>query len=708
MKKILLILLLLTISLASVSISYSLTIKQLTHNSYDDAGPQINDNGYVVWSGDDGSNYEIFLYDGMTTVQLTDNFYDDWDPQINGNGYVVWYGFDGTDWEIFLYNGMTIAQLTDDSYPDRDPQINDNGYVVWSGSDGSDYEIFLYNGMTIAQLTNKSYSDSFPQINDNGYVVWYGFDNTDSESEIFLYNGMTIAQLTDDSYPDRDPRINDNGYVVWSGSDGSDYEIFLYDGITIAQLTDNSYDDWFPQINDNGYVVWLGWDGSDYEIFLYDGITIAQLTDNSYEDAGPQINDNGYVVWLGYDGNDYEIFLYDGMTTVQLTDNSYDDWDPQINGNGYVVWYGFDGTDWEIFVTSAFTPNGGEVLPSGGIYTIRWDAPIEAVNFKLKYSMDNGLTWNPIPNTGDFVQGKSYDWTVPKPWGNKKNCLVKVTWYDSSGAKIGADRSDAPFTIEVVKLTSPNGGDTLTSGDIHTVTWATNNTKNPVAKVKLYYTKDGGSTWNSIFTFRDTNPGSYDWQVPCVRNDKASCKVKVTLFDDSGNIVGEDASNGYFTIARTCTDISGNWDGTDKITVTCCYQGQCESGTSIGSASIFINQNDCKINWTIPGTNIKRSGIIWCNNFEVSGIFCNPEELPGAIFSINQLNASGTVNGDTATLIGWGQCSGTYQGVAFECSGRDKTVLTRSLFGITEEKQTAREPKLFMNNSLRIFGVISP
>jgi hypothetical protein len=80
----------------------------------------------------------------------------------------------------------------------------------------------------------------------------------------------------------------------------------------------------------------------------------------------------------------------------------------------------------------------------------------------------------------------------------------------------------------------------------------------------------------------------------------------------------------------------------------------------------------------------------------------------GAIFSINQLTASGTVNGDTINLIGWGQCSGTYQGVNFECSGRDKTVLNRIFFGIIEEKQTVKEPKLFMNNALRIFGAASP
>jgi hypothetical protein len=75
MKKVLITLWLLTISLASVSVSYSLTIKQITHNFYNDWYPQINNHGYVVWYEFDGTDNEIFLYDGMNVKQLTHNSY---------------------------------------------------------------------------------------------------------------------------------------------------------------------------------------------------------------------------------------------------------------------------------------------------------------------------------------------------------------------------------------------------------------------------------------------------------------------------------------------------------------------------------------------------------------------------------------------------------------------------------------------------------
>jgi hypothetical protein len=196
-------------------------------------------------------------------------------------------------------------------------------------------------------------------------------------------------------------------------------------------------------------------------------------------------------------------------------------------------------------VVTVISPNGGEIIPSGSEFTIIWEALPEAVKFTLMCSLDNGITWTLI---NDNVMNTSYNWTVPKPWGNKKKCLVKIIGYDSFNVKVGADKSDAPFTIEVVKLESPNGGVTYTSGDPLTITWTTNGTKKLVAKVKLYYTKDAGVTWIPITTFTDSNPGTFDWTVPTVKLQKNQCKVRVVLIDALGNILAADASDDYFTI----------------------------------------------------------------------------------------------------------------------------------------------------------------
>jgi hypothetical protein len=190
-------------------------------------------------------------------------------------------------------------------------------------------------------------------------------------------------------------------------------------------------------------------------------------------------------------------------------------------------------------------PIGGDVIPSGSTYTIRWEGSSPAVKFGLLYSMNNGLTWRWV--TADFVTGTSYDWRVPTPPGNKKTCLVKVIGYDGSDKRLGTDLSDAPFTIEVAKLTTPNGGEQLTSNALYSITWEANETARPVAKVTLSFTKDGGVTWVTIKTLMG-NPKSHEWKVPTVIKARTKCKVKMVLKDAAGVNIGSDVSDAYFTI----------------------------------------------------------------------------------------------------------------------------------------------------------------
>jgi len=194
------------------------------------------------------------------------------------------------------------------------------------------------------------------------------------------------------------------------------------------------------------------------------------------------------------------------------------------------------------------TLNGGEVVPSGSAQTIQWKAPPQAVKFRLLYAMDGGLTWKRIHPDKKYVSGTTYNWTVPIPSANRKTCLVKVIGFRSDGLQIVADKSDSPFTIEVVKVTSPQEGRVLTSGSNCSVQWQTHETKKPVDRVTLTYTIDGGVTWKSISPPLVGNPETYDWKTPSLANRKTKCRAKVVLKDKSGNILGSDASNGFFTI----------------------------------------------------------------------------------------------------------------------------------------------------------------
>jgi hypothetical protein len=191
------------------------------------------------------------------------------------------------------------------------------------------------------------------------------------------------------------------------------------------------------------------------------------------------------------------------------------------------------------------------MIPSGSDYNIQWEATPLAESFDLYYSPNNGESWTSIAKD---VRNTIYRWSVPKTIGNKKTCLIRVIGYNATRTKkTGSDTSDKPFTIEVVKLTSPNGGPPpLKQNDNFNITWTAYETAHPVTKVQLYYTKNGGTTYSLITTLSGSYlPGDYSqsWTVPGVgTTPKTKCKVKVVLKDANGVIQCTDVSDSFFTI----------------------------------------------------------------------------------------------------------------------------------------------------------------
>ena len=199
------------------------------------------------------------------------------------------------------------------------------------------------------------------------------------------------------------------------------------------------------------------------------------------------------------------------------------------------------------------SPNGGEVISSGSVYTIRWGAPSVAVRFTLFYSLNGGQTWERT-HAETYVTGSSYSWRVPTVRKNRNQCFVRVTGYDVSGKQVGADRSAGPFKVRVISLTSPAKGESLQAGIPYTITWSTGAPQRPVAKVILYSTRDGGLTWLPMMTMKNstglTAPGShsYLWTVPSVATVRPQCRVRIELRDTDGNILGAHNGDGPFTI----------------------------------------------------------------------------------------------------------------------------------------------------------------
>ena len=283
------------------------------------------------------------------------------------------------------------------------------------------------------------------------------------------------------------------------------------------------------------------------------GNAVAVQTDSKIVVAG--VADAADVLLLRYreDGTLDASFSGDGVVKFSGTANTADEGNAlALQPDGKIVVAGTSDNDALVLryigqKVSVLTPQGGEVLVAGSPlpFDITWTAPPKAVFFTLELSVDNGQTWKTLAQD---LTGTTYPWAVPVTINNKRECLIRVTGYDTGKVKVNSDRSDAAFTIEVLKLTSPNGGETFTVGDPVNITWTTHATKRPVDSVQLYYTLNGGNTWLQIPAAISGDPGSFSWTAPLVTTEKKKVKVRVVLLDTDGTSVGKDASDANFTI----------------------------------------------------------------------------------------------------------------------------------------------------------------
>ncbi len=193
------------------------------------------------------------------------------------------------------------------------------------------------------------------------------------------------------------------------------------------------------------------------------------------------------------------------------------------------------------------SPNGGEILPTGSICKIDWEASAGEVTFELKYSTNAGKQWKGLAKG---LSGSTYDWVVPFSKTNFKDCLVKVISYNASRKKVDEDVSDQAFAIDAVRVTAPASGETLVPGNIHRITWNTHGTPSPVGQVLLKYSVDNGKKWAKLDLVLG-NPGFYDWEVPWPGKPLYDCKVMVELKDGKGKKLVQDDSDGVFSIGWT-------------------------------------------------------------------------------------------------------------------------------------------------------------
>ena len=243
---------------------------------------------------------------------------------------------------------------------------------------------------------------------------------------------------------------------------------------------------------------------------------------------------------------------------VSASDMAYDyEGDARTSGGGVDI--GADEYLAKTVLADALTvigPGEGAQIAQGSVLVIQLGAPanpagvakaavsVPATSYKLEYSVNNGKAWKLIAKD---VTGTSYEWTVPSFLKNLNKVRIRTTGYDARGRKVSADTTDKNFSLVVVRLTSLNGLEILKAGAQANITWETYATQRPVAKAVLSYSVNGGTKWTKVAALSD-NPGTYAWTVPGATKIMRKCKVKLTLLDDKNRNIGEDVSEGTFTV----------------------------------------------------------------------------------------------------------------------------------------------------------------
>jgi hypothetical protein len=224
-------------------------------------------------------------------------------------------------------------------------------------------------------------------------------------------------------------------------------------------------------------------------------------------------------------------------------------------------------------ICTVTAPNGGESWAAGSSQTIRWTAtdnvPGNNMRYDLFYCTDYGTTnsWQLITNLGGQPQGnRTHTWNpVPTPLGGvaSSTCRVKVVAYDVATLST-EDISNANFTIPVdiipptVTLTSPVGTESWEGGTCHNITWTANdNIATDKLTVKIEYSTDSGSNYNTITTLRGVSQGngSFVWAVPestLAPDPNTTCLVKITVTDQSNNPTSIASANVFEITAATC------------------------------------------------------------------------------------------------------------------------------------------------------------
>jgi hypothetical protein len=333
---------------------------------------------------------------------------------VTDGTHISWCSLEGSEWKVYLSDGLNTVKVTDMTGSHVSPKISD-AQLLWLSLIEGRYQVRGWRP-ELTLLSNPANNSILPVVS-TANAAWQSYDG--STWRIYYWDGLA-ADLLSPSGVDAQRVALDGPAAVWEESDGAHAYVKYFDGYSTRTLATvphaPNYGVLNPQLH-QGRVVWSAYDGHDFEIYLFDGIASYQMTDNAYDDINPQIH-NGQLAWQAWDGHDYEIMFWNGSTIYSVTVNDEADTNPQLY-MGQVTWQGVGSRYWQVYTWKwqgrpLFAPIGDQWVESGQLLEFEVQATDpngDPLTFEVS-NLPEGAVFDQLTHifswTPDYTQSGTY------------------------------------------------------------------------------------------------------------------------------------------------------------------------------------------------------------------------------------------------------------------------------------------------------------
>lgn len=165
-----------------------------------------NDRDLVAWTeiSEAEGLRRLYVHDGIDTRLLASMSLNEWNDEadapffdpVSGNydvadGLVVWVKNDGSDREIYSFDGAQIQPVSNNTYDDKHP-VTSRGRIAWTSVPGTSYNLMVKDGAGIHRL------DGYHVLNYawSGYnLFWMNRLPNEDWFRVFRYDGRYTAPV---------------------------------------------------------------------------------------------------------------------------------------------------------------------------------------------------------------------------------------------------------------------------------------------------------------------------------------------------------------------------------------------------------------------------------------------------------------------------------------------------------------------------------